>query len=106
MDMIDPGLLNGTEFNGTWQEQNNNVIYQVCVFRPIGKPRYNVAVWPLNDWNIFDSLSSTTEPNSQKLDRKQDFNALFQVWVFQGDRKTNMATLICWNIFDFYFATA
>ena len=40
---------------------------------------------------MFDFSSETTERNSTKLDRKQDFNALYQVCVFQVDRKNKMA---------------
>ena len=36
---------------------------------------------------IFDFSSETAERNSTKLDRKQDLNVLYQVCVFQADRK-------------------
>ena len=38
-----------------------------------------------------------------ELERKQDLNALYQVWVFRADRKNKMAAwpLIGWDIFDF-----
>ena len=42
---------------------------------------------------IFDFSSETAESNSTKLDRKQDLNALYQVCVFQVDRKNKMAAL-------------
>ena len=42
-------------------------------------------------WDIFDFFSETSEPNSTKLDRKQDLNALYQVCVFRADRKNKMA---------------
>ena len=38
-------------------------------------------------WDIFDFSEETAERNSTKLDRKQDLNALYQVCVFQADRK-------------------
>ena len=49
--------------------------------------------WPLIGWDIFDSSSETAEQNSMKLDRKQDLNVLYQVCVFQADRKNKMAAL-------------
>ena len=60
-------------------------------FGPIGKTR-----WPplsLIGWDIFDFSSETAERNSTKLDRKQDYNVLYQVCVFRADRKNKMATL-------------
>ena len=60
-------------------------------FGPTGKTRW--PPWPLICWDIFDFSSETVERNSTKLDRKQDLNALYQVCVFQGDRKNKMAAL-------------
>ena len=60
-------------------------------FGPIGKTRW--PPWPLIGWDIFDFSSKTAERNSTKLDRKQDLNALYQVCVFQADRKNKMASL-------------
>ena len=48
--------------------------------------------WPLIGRDIFDFSSETAEQNSMKLDRKQDLNVLYQVCVFQADRKNKMAT--------------
>ena len=43
---------------------------------------------------IFNFFSESTEQNSTKLDRMQDLNVLYQVCVFQADRKKKMmATL-------------
>ena len=43
-----------------------------------------------------------------KLDRKQDFNVLYQVCVFRADRKNKKAALalIGLDIFDFFSETA
>ena len=60
-------------------------------FVPIGKTRW--PPWPLICWDIFDFSSESTERNSTKLDRKQDLNVLYQVCVFQADRKNKMAAL-------------
>ena len=73
--------------------------------RLIGK-----TIWPpraLIGWDTFDFFSETTEGNATKLDRKQDLNVLYQVCVFQADRKTKMAApasdwlrhywLLLWN---------
>ena len=51
--------------------------------------------WPLIGWDIFDFSSETAKQNSTKLDRKQDLNVLelYQVCVFQADRKNKMAAL-------------
>ena len=43
-------------------------------------------------FHIFD-FSKTTERNSTKLDRKQDLNVLYQVYVFQADLKNKRAAL-------------
>ena len=60
-------------------------------FRPIGKTRW--PPWPLIGRDILDFSSETAERNSTKLDRKQDLNALYQVCVFQADRKNKVAAL-------------
>ena len=60
-------------------------------FRRIGKTRW--PSWPLIGWDIFDFSYETTERNSTKLVRKQDLNVLYQVCVFQADRKNKMAVL-------------
>ena len=75
-------------------------------FGPIRKTRW--PPWPLIGWDIFDFFSETAEQNSTKLDRKQDFNALYQVCVFRADRKTRWPPwpLIGWDIFDFSSETA
>ena len=44
-------------------------------------------------FHIFYFSSETAEQNSTKLDRKQDLNILYQVWVFRADRKNKMAAL-------------
>ena len=58
-------------------------------FGPIGKTRWPPR--PLIGWDIFDFFSETAERNSTKLDRKQDLNVLYQVYVFRVDRKNKMA---------------
>ena len=60
-------------------------------FGPIRKTRW--PPWPLIGRDIFDFSSETAERNSTKLDKKQDLNALYQVCVFQADRKNKMAAL-------------
>ena len=57
--------------------------------------------------STIDFSSETTERNSTKLDRKQDFNVFYQVCVFLADRKTIWQPwpLICWDIFDFSEST-
>ena len=79
-----------------------NVLYQVCVFGPIGKTRWRP--WPLICWYIFDFVE-TAERNSMKLDRKQNINVLYQVCDFRADRKNRWAPwpLVGWDFF--YFST-
>ena len=48
---------------------------------PIGKTRW--PPWPLIDWDIFNFSSETAKRNLMKLDKKQDFNVLYQV-CFSG----------------------
>ena len=48
---------------------------------------------PSLTFHIFDFSSETAERNSTKLDRKQDLNVLYQVCVFQADRKNKMTAL-------------
>ena len=56
------------------------------------------VVRPSLTFYIFDFFE-TSEPNSAKLDRKQDLNVLYQVCVFWADRKNKMAVLasLLWN---------
>ena len=60
-------------------------------FGPIGKTRWPPL--PLIGWDIFHFSSETAERKSTKLDRKQDFNVLYQVCVFRANRKNKMAAL-------------
>ena len=65
--------------------------------------RSKKAIWqsrPRICWDSFDFSSETAEHNSTKLDRKQDLNDLYQVFVFRADGKIKMAsrTLIGWDI--------
>ena len=46
------------------------------------------VVRPSLTFHIFDFSSETAERNSQRLDRKQDLNALYQVCIFGPIRKT------------------
>ena len=75
-------------------------------FRPIRKTRWPPC--PLIGWDIFDFFSETAERNSTKLDRKQEFNVLYQVCVFGPIGKTRWPPwpLIGWDIFDFSSETA
>ena len=43
-------------------------------------------------FDIIDFSSETAERNSIKLDRKQDLNVLYKVYVFRADQKTKVAT--------------
>ena len=61
------------------------------IFGLIGKTRWSPQ--PMIGWDILDFFSKTAERNSPKLDRKEDLNVLYQVCVFQADRKNKMAAL-------------
>ena len=82
--------LNGIQRNLTGSKISMSST-KFVFFGPIGKTRW--PPWPLIGWDIFDFSSETAEQNSMKLDRKQDLNVLYQVCVFQADRKNKMATL-------------
>ena len=82
--------LNGIQRNLTGSKistSSTNFVF----FRSIGKTRW--PPWPLVGWDIFDFSSETAEQNSRKLDRKQDLNVLYQVFVFRADGKNKMASL-------------
>ena len=111
------------------RKQDLNVLFQVFVFRADRKKKmaalasdwlrhFRLLHWkrwtefnktcpssvrPSLTFHIFDFSSETAERNSKKLDRKQDLNVLYQVCVFQVDRKTMWPPwpLIGWDIFDF-----
>ena len=82
--------LNGIQRNLTGSKISTPST-KVVFFGPIGKTRW--PPWPLIGWDILDFSSETAERNSKKLDRKEDFNALYQVCVFWADRKNKMAAL-------------
>ena len=83
-------LLNGIQQNMTGSKISTSST-KFVFFWPIWKTRW--PPWPLIGWVIFDFSSKTDERNSTKLDRKQDFNVLYQVHVFWADRKNKMAVL-------------
>ena len=72
-------------------------------YGPIGKTRW--PPWLLIGWDIFDFSSETAERNLMKLDRKQDFNVLYQVCVLRADRKNKMAALASDWLRHFYFSS-
>ena len=81
--------------NGIWRNLTGCKISmsstKIVFFEPIGKTRW--PPWPLIGWDIFNFCSETAERNSTKLDRKKDLKVLYQVCVFQADRKNKMAFL-------------
>ena len=83
-------LLNGIQQNLTRRKISTSST-KFVFFGPIGKTRW--PPWPLICWDIFDFCSETAERNSTKLDRKLDLNILYQVCIFQANRKNKMAAL-------------
>ena len=81
-----------TEFNETWQEaRSQSPLPSLCFSGRSEKTRWAALA---SDWlDIFDFSSETAEPNSTKLDRKQDLKALYQVCVFLANQKNKMAAL-------------
>ena len=75
--------LNGIQRNLTGSKISTSSTNSVF-FGPIEKTRW--PPWPLICWDIFDFFSETAERNSTKLDRKQDLNILYQVFVFRADQ--------------------
>ena len=82
--------MNRIQQNLTWSKISTSST-KFVFFGPIGKTTW--PPWHLIGWDIFDFSSETAEQNSTKLDRKQDLNVLYQVCVFQADRKNKMAAL-------------
>ena len=82
--------LNGIQRNLT-ESKISTPSTKFVFFVPIRKTRW--PPWPLIGCDIFDFSSETAERNSKKLDRKQDYNILYQVCVFQADQKNKMAAL-------------
>ena len=90
-----------TKFNKTWEDahlkplnwiQQNLTGSKISTSStefvfvgPIGETRS--PPWSLIGWDIFDFSSETAKRNSTKLHKYQDFNVLYQVIVFRGDRK-------------------
>ena len=97
--------LNGIQRNLTGSKVSMSST-KFVFFGPIGRTRW--PPWPLIGRDIFDFSSETAERNSTKLDRKQDLNVLYQVWVFRADWKTRWPPwpLIGGDIFDFSSETA
>ena len=93
--------LNGIQRNLTGSKISTSST-KFVFFGGIAETRW--SPWPLIGWDIFNFFSETAEQNSTKLDSKQDLNVLYQVCVFQADRKNKMVALDSdWlsYIFDF-----
>ena len=98
--------LNGLQRNLTRRKISTSST-KFVFFRLIGKTR--CPPLPLIGWDIFNFSSETAELNSTKLDRKKDFNVIYQVCVFRADRKKTRWPpwlLIGWDIFNFSSETA
>ena len=86
-----------TELTKLDRRQYLNILYQVCVFRPMSR----WPPWPLIGRDIFDFFFETAERNSTKLDRTQDLNVLDQVYVFRTDRKSKLTVLASYWLIHF-----
>ena len=98
--------LNGIQQNLT-ESKISTPSTKFVFFEPIRKTRW--PPWPLIGWDIFDFSSEIAERNSKKLDRKQDYNVLYQVCVFLANRKKQDGRPGLWlaeTFFDFSSETA
>ena len=75
-------------YSVTWKFSHwgNFHVFNAAESKAETKPSVVITVY------IFDFSSEIAEWNSRNIDRKQDLNILYQVCVFQADRKTKMAT--------------
>ena len=81
-----------TEFNETWQEaRSQRPLPSLCFSDWLEKQDGRPGLWLAETFSNFSS--ETAEQNLAKLDRKQDLIVLYQVCVFQADRKNKMAAL-------------
>ena len=81
-----------TEFNETWQEaRSQRPLPSLCFSGRSEKQDGRPGLWLAE--TFFDFSSETAELKSTKLNRKKDLNVLYQVYVFQVDRKNKMAAL-------------
>ena len=81
-----------TEFNETWQKASSQHPLPSLCFSGWSKKQYGrPGLWLAETY--FDFSSETTERNSEKLDRKQDLNVLYQVCVFRAKKWIKIATL-------------
>ena len=71
--------LKGIQQNLTWSKIPMSST-KFVFFGLIRKTRW--PPWPLIGWDIFDFYSETAWWNSTKLDKKQDLNVLYQVYLF------------------------
>ena len=95
---LKPLYRNGRNLTGSKISRSST---KFMFFRPIGKTRW--PPWPLICWDIFDFSSETADRNFMKHHRKQDIMVLYQVCVFQADRKIKMAALASdwWRIIHY-----
>ena len=88
------------------RKQDPNVLYQVCVFRPIGKTRW--PPWPLIGWDISTSPLKPLKGIQRNLTGSK-ISTSYTKFVFFGPiRKTRWLPwpLISWDIFYFISETA
>ena len=81
-----------TEFKETWQEaRSQRPLPSLCFSGRSEKQNGCPSLWLAETFST-SPLKPLNEIQT-KLDRKQDLNALYQVCVFQADRKNKMAAL-------------
>ena len=81
-----------TKYNETWQEARSQCpLPSMCFLGRSEEQDGHPGLWLAETFST--SYSETAERNSMKLYRKQDLNVLYQVCVFQADRKNKMAAL-------------
>ena len=89
------------EFNETWQEARSHCPLPSCVFLAVDQ-KVNMVAWSLIGLDIFNFFSKTAERNSTKLERNQDLNIFYHIWVFGANLKNKMATSVSYWLRHFH----
>ena len=70
-----------------------HILFSAPELKTLSIIRPSVSHPSLLTFHIFDFYSKAVEENLTKLDRKQELNNLYQVFVFLADQKTEMTAM-------------